>query len=60
MVKLLKRRYHVEIRNGYGDLVQGRVTGQGAAGSYIEVRGDDGQHYSGYTSDPDCRKLFDS
>jgi len=48
----------VEIKTPHGDVVRGTVTGRGAAGDYIEVAGDDGGHYSGYTSDPDCRKIF--
>ena len=48
----------VEMKTEYGDIVQGIVSGRGAAGNYIEVDGDDGRSYSGYTSDPDVRKIF--
>ena len=48
----------VQIKTPYGNVVKGTVTGRGAAGNYIEVDGDDGEQYSGYTSDPDCRKIF--
>lgn len=49
----------VEIKTEDGRLVQGKVSGRGAAGNYIEVDGDDGRAYSGYTSDRDVRKIFD-
>jgi hypothetical protein len=48
----------VEITVPDGRIVQGTVSGRGAAGGYIEVEGDDGQDYSGNTSDPGICKLF--
>lgn len=48
----------VEFMTPHGELTKGTVTGRGAAGNYLEMKGDDGRRYSGYSSDPDLRKLF--
>lgn len=48
----------VEFMTPHGKAMCGTVTGRGAAGNYLEMKGDDGHGYSGYSSDPDLRKLF--
>lgn len=48
----------VEFKTDDGRVIRGNVSGRGAAGNYIEIDGDDGRSYSGYTSDPDVRKIF--
>lgn len=45
------------IKTTYG-WIYGVVEGLGAAGHYVEVRGDDGRLYDGTTSYPDFEKIF--
>ena len=56
---LINRGNRVEFKDEYGDTIQGTVVGCGAAGNYLEILGDDGRTYEGYSSDPDLHKLFD-
>ncbi len=48
----------VEFKNRYGEVLRGKVTGRGAAGNYLQIHGDDGVKYEGYSSDPDLHKIF--
>jgi hypothetical protein len=48
----------VQFDDPYGKTMRGTVEGRGAAGSYLKIRGDNGQVYEAYSSDPDVRKIF--
>lgn len=48
----------VEFRTPHGEPMRGRITGRGAAGFYLEIRGDDGIRYSANSSDDDLHKIF--
>lgn len=48
----------VEFMTPHGEPMRGKVTGRGAAGHYLEIKGDDGCRYSAYSSDADLHKIF--
>lgn len=48
----------VEFMTPHGAPMQGKITGRGAAGHYLEIKGDDGTRYSAYSSDEDLHKIF--
>lgn len=49
----------VRFNDAWGDQQRGTITGRGAAGGYLEIRGDDGEKYAAHSSDSDLSLIFD-